>query len=123
LAILAIFAIIVRSRQVRVLEKSLSYIALRGWIDQNDVRWLTHFDQRKIARKYAKAHGGRTAARAMKRYQQIATDVAFLHHELMIGRPKAAGVARTHQMLDRMHQIRPSLVFPPTMHEVGTIVY
>lgn len=123
IVILAIFAIIVRSRQVRVLEKSLSYIALRGWIDGSEVAWLTHFDQRKVAVKFARRHGGLKAARAMERYQQISADMAFLHHDLMIGRAKINGVVRTHRMLDRLHRIRPMIVFPPPLHEVGTNVY
>jgi len=123
IVILVVFAVIVRSRQVRVLEKSLSYIALRGWIDGAEVPWLTHFDRRKSARRFARRHGGAAAARAMKRYQHIAADMAFLHHNLMIGRAETNGVARTHQMLERMHRIRPMLVFPPPLHKVGTNVY
>lgn len=120
---LVIFAAMVRGRQVRALEKSLSYMALRGWIDPAEVAWLTHFRQRKKAIKFARAHGGRKAAKALEQYQKIATDAAVLHHYLMQGRRKTNGVARTHQMLDRMHSIRSLFVLPPPLPASGTFVY
>ncbi len=62
LVAIAVLAIIVRIRQVRILERSLSYVAQRGWIHPAEIPYLSRFGYRKAARRYAKDHGGKVAA-------------------------------------------------------------
>ena len=115
LVAVAILAIVVRTRQVRILEQSLTYIADRRWIHPAEIPYLSRFGYRKIARRYAKEHYGKVAARIVRRYQTLATEMAFLHHAVMSGRSKPRGIERTYALLDAMYALRPMLRFPPAM--------
>jgi hypothetical protein len=110
-----ILAIVVRVRQVRILEQSLSYVAERGWIHPAEIPYLSRFAYRKAARRHAKEHHGRIAGRIVSRYQRLATEMAFLHHAVMAGRSKPRGIERTYALLDAMYALRPSLRFPPAL--------
>jgi hypothetical protein len=112
----AILAIVVRTRQVRVLERSLSYVAQRGWIHPAEIPYLSRFGYRKAARRYAKQNDGKVAAQVVRRYQSLATEMAFLHDALMTGRSVPRGVERTYALLDSMYQLRPMLRLPPALH-------
>jgi hypothetical protein len=110
-----ILAIVVRVRQVRILEQSLTYVADRGWIHPAEIPYLSRFGYRKKARRYAKHNHGRVAARIVRRYQALATEMAFLHHAVMSGRSKPRGIERTYALLDAMYALRPMLRFPPAL--------
>lgn len=127
LIIVAIFAIVVRRRQVRTLESSLSAIASRGWIHPDEIPYLSRFSHRKVARRYARDHYGKVASQVVRRYQRLATEVAFLHHGVMSGRRIPLGVDRTYALLDAMYALRPILRLPPALsparlwHDGGAI--
>lgn len=111
----AVFAIVVRVRQVRTLESSLRAIASRGWIHPDEIPFLSRFSYRKAARRYARRYYGPVAGRFVKRYQRLATEVAFLHHGVVSGRHIPQGVERTYALLDAMYALRPLLRFPPAL--------
>ncbi|AWB91646.1 PrsW family intramembrane metalloprotease [Aeromicrobium chenweiae] len=116
---IAILAIVVRVRQVRILERSLSYVAQRGWIHPAEIPYLSRFSYRKAARRYAKQNYGKVAADAVARYQRLAGEMAFLHDALMKGRTKPDGVERTYALLDEMYALRPLLRFPPALRSIA----
>ena len=62
-----VLAIVVRMRQVQILERSLAYVADRGWIHPAEIPYLSRFGYRKAARRFAKANYGKAAARTVKR--------------------------------------------------------
>ena len=66
LIVVTVFAIIARSRQVRTLERSLSYVAERGWIHPAEIPYLSRFGYRKAARRYAREHHGKDAAKIVE---------------------------------------------------------
>lgn len=111
----AVLAVIVRTRQVRVLEQSLSYVAQRGWIHPAEIPYLSRFGHRRAARRFARTEHGRAATRVVTRYQRLATEMAFMHHAMMSGRSKPRGVDRTYALLDAMYELRPGLRFPPAL--------
>lgn len=113
LVLVGTIAIIVRVRQVRTLERSLAYVAERGWIHPAEIPYLSRFGYRKVARKHARKNHGRTAAKAVRRYQKLATEMAFLHDAIMNGHTKPHGVERTYALLDAMYTLRPALRLPP----------
>ncbi|WP_344766676.1 PrsW family intramembrane metalloprotease [Aeromicrobium panaciterrae] len=115
LLMVAVMAIIVRSNQIRILEQSLSYVAQRGWIHPAEIPYLSRFTYRKAARRFAREHHGKEAGKVVKHYQQLATEMAFLHHAMMSGRSKPHGVERTYSLLDQMYALRPALRFPPAL--------
>jgi RsiW-degrading membrane proteinase PrsW (M82 family) len=115
LVLTAVVAIIARNRQVRTLERSLSYVAERRWIHPAEIPYLSRFGYRKAARKYAKEHHGKDAAKVVRSYQRLATEMAFLHDAMMSGRSIPHGVERTYRLLDAMYALRPLLHFPPAL--------
>jgi RsiW-degrading membrane proteinase PrsW (M82 family) len=115
LAVLAVIAIIVRVRQVRTLEQSLSYVAERGWIHPAEIPYLSRFGYRRTARRYAAAQHGKLTAQAVRRYQRLATEMAFVHHRVMTGARVPHGVERTFALLDAMHDVRPFVRLPPAL--------
>ena len=115
---LAVFAIVVRLRQVRTLERSLQGISSRGWIHPDEIPFLSRFTYRKAARRFARQHYGRVAGKLVRRYQRLATEVAFLHHAVVSGRNVPKGVERTYALLDTMYALRPYLRFPPALAPV-----
>jgi RsiW-degrading membrane proteinase PrsW (M82 family) len=115
LVVVGVLAIIARSRQVRTLERSLSYVAERGWIHPDEIPYLSRFGYRKIARKHARERHGKVAARVVRRYQRLATEMAFLHDAIMNGQTKPHGVERTYALLDAMYALRPALRLPPPL--------
>jgi RsiW-degrading membrane proteinase PrsW (M82 family) len=112
---LGALAVVTRVRQVRTLERSLSYVAERGWIHPAEIPYLSRFGYRKVARRHARRNHGRVAAKAVHRYQRLATEMAFLHDAIMSGRTKPHGVERTYALLDAMYALRPALRLPPPL--------
>lgn len=115
LLVVAVFAVVTRVRQVRTLERSLSYVAERGWIHPAEIPYLSRFGYRTAARRHARSEHGRTAGRIVRRYQRLATEMAFLHDAIMSGRTKPHGVERTYALLDAMYALRPALRLPPPL--------
>jgi RsiW-degrading membrane proteinase PrsW (M82 family) len=108
-------AVVTRVRQVRTLERSLSYVAERGWIHPAEIPYLSRFGYRKVARRHARKEHGRVAAKIVRRYQKLATEMAFLHDAIMSGHTKPHGVERTYALLDAMYALRPALRLPPPL--------
>lgn len=111
---LGVLSISLRMRQFEALTRALQDIAARGWIHPAEVVWLVRFNRRRQVRNFA-ARFGPTEAEAVKRYQRLATEVAFLHDSVMTGRAKPGGPERTYALLDRMWHLRPFLRFPPAL--------
>lgn len=110
-----VLAVLARVRQVGTLERSLGHAALRGWIHPDEIPYLSRFPLRQAARSYADRHHGPQAAKAVRRYQRLATEMAFLHDAVMTGRRKPHDVERTYALLDAMHEVRPWVRLPPPL--------
>lgn len=83
LMILLIIELIVifrdRRRIVGLINHYLPPYEAYGLIDQADIHMLSSLKGRRQARLWAKAHGGRSGARAMADYQLAATELGLLH--------------------------------------------
>lgn len=108
-------AIVLRQRQFVVLRRSLSYVADRGWIHPAELPWLTWFGYRSQARRHARDVCGRESAAVVRRYQRLATELAFVHDAVMVGRPVRRGVERTLAIRATMDALRPQLRLPPAI--------
>lgn len=108
-------AIVLRQRQFVVLRRSLSYVADRGWIHPAELPWLTYVGYRAQARRHARDLGGRDAAALVRRYQALATRLAFVHDAVMLRRPGRDGVERTLAIRAEMDALRPRLQLPPAI--------
>lgn len=112
---LTCMAAVMRNKQFATLQKSLSYIAERGWLHPAEIPYLVWFNRRKQARKFATTHAGKSAGHATAEYQRLATELGFLHDAVMAGHSKPYGVERTYALLDEMHRIRTSILLPPAL--------
>jgi RsiW-degrading membrane proteinase PrsW (M82 family) len=113
----ALVAIIVlatwaRRSERRMLTAALSDAAQRGLIPATDIGWVVDLGARRRSRAYARAHGGRAAAHAMRDYQQAAIELGYLHHRFLRGTPPPDFAARGQEYVARIGAVRPSIAFP-----------
>ncbi|HEX5428420.1 MAG TPA: PrsW family intramembrane metalloprotease [Pedococcus sp.] len=74
----------VRRREGRLIGRYLSPYADAGWLAPSEVTMLSTMSGRRAARVWARAHGGRSALRAMESFQDASSELALLrarmHH-------------------------------------------
>jgi RsiW-degrading membrane proteinase PrsW (M82 family) len=112
--LLAGFAVWARWREGQMLARALTDAADRGLLAPHEVPWLVRIQGRRAARAHAKALGGEPALRAMREYQEQAIELGFLHDRFLRGTAPAHVGPRGQQMVDRLAQLRPYVVFPTT---------
>ncbi|HSU37247.1 MAG TPA: PrsW family glutamic-type intramembrane protease [Propionibacteriaceae bacterium] len=114
LAIVLAVAIWARSREGKMLNAALQQIVGMGWIRPEEVRWVARLSDRMSARAYAKRHGGKPAARALREYQQTLTEIAFLHQRAVQGTGPRDATQRVTGLLQHAAALRPYVILPPT---------
>jgi RsiW-degrading membrane proteinase PrsW (M82 family) len=112
-------AVIMRTREGRLLLRSLADAARRGWLHQDEIVWLSRFALRRRARSYAQRVAGEEARKAVASYQQLATQLAFAHHRVLTGRGGPEDRARVGDLLVQMRTVRPYVVLPPPVDVRG----
>jgi hypothetical protein len=110
--LLVAFAIWVRSREGRMLRRSLTDCAQRGYLPHAEVPWLTQLAGRRAARGFANTHGGPVGGRLMRDYQQQAIELAFLHDRVLRGTAPPDAFPRGQWMVDQLAALRPYVMFP-----------
>lgn len=106
-------AIVTRVQQAGELERALRKVADRGWIHPAEIPYLVRFPLRRQAREYARQMLGVDAARVVRDYQRLATEMAFLQATLTRNRHNPHAVARRNALLAAMYALRGRLVLPP----------
>ena len=96
-----------------MLNAALQQIVAMGWIRPEEVRWVARLSDRMSARAYAKRHGGKQAARALREYQQTLTEIAFLHHRAVNGTAPRDVNQRMNGLLQHAAALRPYVILPP----------
>ncbi|MFE9776452.1 PrsW family intramembrane metalloprotease [Streptomyces sp. NPDC005931] len=91
-----------RQRELRTVRGELPAYAVAGWLTAAEPFALGSMRARRIARQYARRHGGRPAARAVAEYQACATSLAFLRHRGRQGRANADFVTRERELLRQL---------------------
>jgi RsiW-degrading membrane proteinase PrsW (M82 family) len=107
------FAVVMRTREGRMLVRALRDAAARGWLHPDEIVWLSRFALRRRARSFAQQVGGDQAKKAVAHYQQLATRLAFAHDRVLTGHGGPSERARVGQLLAQMAQVRPYVVLPP----------
>jgi RsiW-degrading membrane proteinase PrsW (M82 family) len=106
------FAVWARSREGKMLTRSLVDCASRGLIDAAEVPWLVRLPARRVSRRFARTHGGPVADKVMREYQQQAVELGFLHHRYLRGTAPADFATRGAAMVQRLRALRPYVGFP-----------
>lgn len=106
-------AVVMRTREGRMLVRALRDAAARGWLHPDEIVWLSRFALRRRARSYAQLVGGAAAKQAVATYQELATRLAFAHDRVLTGHGGPEQRARVGMLLAQMAQVRPYVVLPP----------
>jgi len=78
-------ALAARVREARLIGRHLQVYARTGWLAESEVVMLASPRERRRARALATARGGRSAARAVRDFQETATELAFRRDRLRRG--------------------------------------
>ncbi|MEW1680451.1 PrsW family glutamic-type intramembrane protease [Streptomyces sp. NPDC093594] len=88
-----------RQRELRTVRTELPAYAIAGWLSPAEPFALGSMRARRLARRYAREHGGKPAARAVAQYEAYATSLAFLRQRGRTGKAGADFVTRERQLL------------------------
>ncbi|MFJ9743094.1 PrsW family glutamic-type intramembrane protease [Streptomyces sp. NPDC101166] len=91
-----------RQRELGTVREELPVYAAAGWITPAEPYALGSMRARLLARKYARQHLGKPAARTVTQYEAYATSLAFLRHRGRLGRAGADFVSRERELLDEL---------------------
>jgi hypothetical protein len=101
-----------RVREGRMLARSLSDLAYRGYLQPAEVPWLARLPARRTARRNAARGGGPLAEKLMKDYQQQAIELAALHNRALRGTAPPDFQQRGALMAQRLWALRVHLLGP-----------
>lgn len=76
------FAVAARRREERLIERHLQTYVASGWITAAEHAMLSTASARRQARDWAGRTAGRTGAQAMRDFQELASEVAFLRERM-----------------------------------------
>jgi len=89
-----------------------AYVA-DGWLPAYDVPMLASIHIRRLALAWIRSVGGSQAARTLRAYQHVATELAFLRDRVSRGFPVPDAAQREQALLDELHRLRTMLPEPP----------
>jgi protease PrsW len=110
--LVAAFAVFRRSSERPMLEAALHDAAGRGLLPATDIAWLVDLRARRHARVWASRQGGPLALKAMREYQAVAIELAYLHHRYLRGTPPDDFAVRGQAHVERLRAVRPHISFP-----------
>ncbi len=77
-----VFAVVARRREARLINQHLRVYAESGWITGQELAMLSSPVGRRQARTWASRVGGPTAGRAMRDFQELASELGFLRERI-----------------------------------------
>jgi RsiW-degrading membrane proteinase PrsW (M82 family) len=78
-------AVYARRREGRLIARHLEVYSSTGWISPGEVTMLASIPSRRDARSWASRTGGPAARRAMRDFQELASELAFLRERMVRG--------------------------------------
>jgi len=107
-------AVMARRREGRLIQQNLAIYGSTGWLTPAEVGMLGSLADRKRAREWARGSGGVLAERAMREFQDVGSELAFLRERMVRG--AAAPDSRQHEyvMLTTMANLRRVFLAPRT---------
>lgn len=109
----AAFAAWTRRREGRIIAQELSAYAAAGWLTPPEVAMLGSIPLRRQARRWAAERGGTDTARRMHRFQDQATELAFLRHRVRHGTAAADAREQEAALRHEMATLRAGLYGRP----------
>jgi RsiW-degrading membrane proteinase PrsW (M82 family) len=101
---LAFVALVIwaRRREGRLIGRFLSPYADAGWLSLPEVRMLSTMSGRRAARVWARTTGGRAALKAMRTFQDAASELALLRLRMQHSTAEAGAVETERRLLDTL---------------------
>jgi RsiW-degrading membrane proteinase PrsW (M82 family) len=99
-------AVLARRREGRLVRRHLEVYARSGWLTPAEVRMLSALPDRSAARGWAARTGGPDARRAMRDFQELATELAFLRERIAHGTAPDDATEQERRMLHTLWHLR-----------------
>jgi RsiW-degrading membrane proteinase PrsW (M82 family) len=113
----ATLAIVARRREGRLVAEHLAVYGSTGWLTPAEVAMLASLPARKDARDWAERTSGGDARRAMRDFQELGSELAFLRERMARGTAPPDAATQEYAMLATLSTLRarflPSFA-PPT---------
>jgi RsiW-degrading membrane proteinase PrsW (M82 family) len=101
-----VVAVMARRREGRLVARHLGVYAGSGWLTPAEVRMLSSLPERASARSWADRTLGRDARTAMRDFQDLATELAFLRERMSHGTAPHDAAATELRLLQTMWHLR-----------------
>lgn len=99
-AVFLVLLVLLRQHEQGAVRRYLSQYADAGWFTRAEVEMLASMANRRSARAWARGHGGRTALRSMRAFQDSASDLALLRSRIVRGSAGPGAAAHERDLLD-----------------------
>lgn len=99
-----------RRREGRVIGRHLSPYADAGWLSPSEVAMLAHMGHRREARMWARANVGGAGLKAMREFQDAASELALLRQRMYHQAADAHALEAERRLLDTMTVARRAFV-------------
>jgi RsiW-degrading membrane proteinase PrsW (M82 family) len=114
----AVLAIVARRREGSLVARHLGVYATTGWLTTAEVAMLASLPARRDARAWAARTGGPDAREAMRDFQEVGSELAFLRERMSRGTAPPDAGTQEYSMLATVSALRarflPRLSAPPT---------
>jgi RsiW-degrading membrane proteinase PrsW (M82 family) len=102
----ATLAIVARRREGRLVARHLAVYGSTGWLTPAEVAMLASLPARKDARNWATRTGGPDARRAMRDFQELGSELAFLRERMARGTASPDAPNQEYAMLATLSSLR-----------------
>lgn len=99
-------AVMARQREGRLIGRNLVVYRTTGWLTPAEVDMLASLTARRQARHWARGVSGPAGERAMRDFQDLGGELAFLRERMARGTASAQARAQEMEMLNRMGALR-----------------
>lgn len=105
-----VLAVLARAREGRLITRHLSVYGATGWLSEGEIRMLGSLTSRRAARGWALRTGGPAAKRAMREFQELSSELAFLRERMVHGAAPPDARTQEYAMLAAMSALRGQFV-------------
>jgi RsiW-degrading membrane proteinase PrsW (M82 family) len=105
-AAVAVLAVIARRREGRLIARHLAVYCSTGWLSPDEVGMLASLRGRRDTRNWARRTGGRSGRRAMRDFQELGSELAFLRERMVHGTAPVDAREQEYAMLAAMSALR-----------------
>jgi hypothetical protein len=99
-------ALLARQREGRLISHHLAVYCSTGWLSHDEVGMLASLARRRDARNWARRIGNRPARRAMRDFQELGSELAFLRERMVRGTAARDAREQEYAMLAAMAVLR-----------------